>query len=223
MNDFGETIESDNSGSILDYDEAANLIDSEKTKENHKLLEESSNKIDELILICDNTSFNEINLTSNDEFPNNLLFLENTNETSLQIAKDDLDLYYSRYASLIKETNTLINFVSQSLIISSTQLKELKIDINNITQQFEKNIQNFAYPLKFNSPENNTLRNLLSGESREKYKKEIKILNNYYNDFFKDVKNIIEKINLSIIEFIYLAEYLKLNINNNAIKFQKDL
>ena len=223
MNDFGETIESDNSGSILDYDEAANLIDSEKTKENHKLLEESSNKIDELILICDNTSFNEINLTINDEFPNNLLFLENTNETSLQIAKDDLDLYYSRYASLIKETNTLINFVSQSLIISSTQLKELKIDINNITQQFEKNIQNFAYPLKFNSPENNTLRNLLSGESREKYKKEIKILNNYYNDFFKDVKNIIEKINLSIIEFIYLAEYLKLNINNNAIKFQKDL
>ena len=223
MNDFGETIESDNSGSILDYDEAANLIDSEKTKENHKLLEESSNKIDELILICDNTSFNEINLTNNDEFPNNLLFLENTNETSLQIAKDDLDLYYSRYASLIKETNTLINFVSQSLIISSTQLKELKIDINNITQQFEKNIQNFAYPLKFNSPENNTLRNFLSGESREQYKKEIKILNNYYNDFFKDVKNIIEKINLSIIEFIYLAEYLKLNINNNAIKFQKDL
>ena len=150
MNDFGEAIESDNSGSILDYDEAANLIDSEKTKENHKLLEESSNKIDELILICDNTSFNEINLTINDEFPNNLSFLENTNETSLQIAKDDLDLYYSRYASLIKETNTLINFVSQSLIISSTQLKELKIDINNITQQFEKNIQNFAYPLKLN-------------------------------------------------------------------------
>ena len=73
------------------------------------------------------------------------------------------------------------------------------------------------------SPDNNTLRNLLSGESREQYKKEIKILNNYYNDFFKDVKNIIEKINLSIIEFIYLAEYLKLNINNNAIKFQKDL
>ena len=63
----------------------------------------------------------------------------------------------------------------------------------------------------------------MSGESREQYKKEIKILNNYYNDFFKDVKNIIEKINLSIIEFIYLAEYLKLNINNNAIKFQKDL
>ena len=72
----------------------------------------------------------------------------------------------------------MINFVSQSLIISSTQLKELKIYINNITQQFEKNIQNFAYPLKLNSPENNTLRNLLSGESREKYKKEIKILNN---------------------------------------------
>ena len=63
----------------------------------------------------------------------------------------------------------------------------------------------------------------MSGESREQYKKEIKILNNYYNDFFRDVKNIIEKINLSIIEFIYLAEYLKLNINNNAIKFQKDL
>ena len=63
----------------------------------------------------------------------------------------------------------------------------------------------------------------MSGESREQYKKEIKILNNYYNDFFKNIKNITEKINLSIKKFQYLAEYLKLNINNNAIKFQKDL
>lgn len=208
---------------LLDYEEAEKLIDSERTKENHNLLNDCTNEMKELILFCDNSSFSQIHLTINDSFPKNLIFLENTNEDSLQLAKDDLDLYNSRYANLIEETNSFTDIVSQSMKISSTILQELKNEMEDMTKQFEKNIQILATLLKSDLDKNINLRNLLTYESREKYEKEIKNLNNFYNCFFINMKNITENIISSIKKLHYFTEGLKINITNEVINFKEIL
>ena len=100
------------------------------------------------MLMCNNINFSTINAAVNDN-PKNLDFLLTSNESSMQVAKDDLDLYKSRYASLSQQANTFTKEVSESLKTISTPLNEFKNEIDNITKQYEETIQNIAIPLLF--------------------------------------------------------------------------
>ena len=79
-------------------------------------MNESSSNINESLSICNNIDFTKINVTINDEVKN-IDFLINTNESSLQVAKDDLDLYNSRYVILSQQANTFTKEASKSLRI----------------------------------------------------------------------------------------------------------
>ena len=85
---------------MLDYSEAETLIGSQTVKDIHNLLNESTNIIDDLLIMCDNISFSKINETIN-PLPENLdNLINNFNESSngsLEIFKSDLDLYHSKY------------------------------------------------------------------------------------------------------------------------------
>ena len=99
-------------------------------EENHNLLNESLNNINELILMNNNINFSIIqNIVSIN--PENLYFLFASNESSLQVAKDDIELYKSRYCNLSQETNAFIKEISDSLNNLSTPLKEFKTEIDN--------------------------------------------------------------------------------------------
>ena len=114
----------------IDYDRAEKLIDSEVIEENHNLLNESLNNINELILMNNNINFSSIQtIVSNN--PENLDFLFASNESSLQVAKDDIELYKSRYCNLSQETNAFIKEISDSLNNLSTPLNEFKTEIDN--------------------------------------------------------------------------------------------
>ena len=61
------TIDSnDLEGITLDYASAEKIIDSETTKENHNILNESLNNIDELMFMYNNINFSTINATVNE-------------------------------------------------------------------------------------------------------------------------------------------------------------
>ena len=75
----------------------------------------------------------------------------------------------------------------------SDSLSEYKIDIDNMTQQYEKNIQYLAIPLSVSNSSN--LRNLISEELIENYTCGIERLNNFYNNYFKSMKE--ESLNLT--------------------------
>ena len=136
-NDTNEGDETSNSNDVekisIDYVSAENLIDSEIIKENHNLLNESLNNLNELMLMYNNINFSKINTTVSDN-PKNLDFLLTSNDSSLQVAKDDIDLYKSRYESLSQEANAFINEISDFLNNVSTPLNEFKNEIDNITK-----------------------------------------------------------------------------------------
>ena len=164
---------------LIDYDEAEKLIDLEKNKENHKLLNNISENIKEIIPICSNTNFAILNETIN-ELPDNLDFLKNTTNSSLLIVKEDLNLYMISLSDITKQTNNITKEMNKMINNISSSLEEYQKEIDNMTKQYEKNIQYLAIPLKYNS---SILRNLQSDKGLlSEYKKHISNLINSYSD-----------------------------------------
>ena len=134
---------------MLDYSEAETLIGSQTVKDIHNLLNESTNIIDDLLIMCDNISFSKINETIN-PLPENLdNLINNFNESSngsLEIFKSDLDLYHSKYISFSEEVDNITEEFSATIKFTSTKFEELKNDLNNFTEHFEKTIQNISIP-----------------------------------------------------------------------------
>jgi hypothetical protein len=185
----------------LDYEEAEKLIGSEKTKENHNLLNESLANINEALSICNNNSFPKIDETIDDKHEN-LDFLKNSNESSLQVAKEDLDLYHSRYVSLSQQVNALAQDTSESFQNLSVGLNEFKDNIENMTEEFENTIKDIAVPLSVN--QNNSvkiLRILSFEESLKNYLQGIEKLNDFYNPICKNINEFSETL-LSSVETI---------------------
>ena len=217
------TDSNDLEGITIDYPNAEKIIDSEITKENHNLLNESLGNIDEFMVMYNNINFSEINATVNDN-PKNLDFLLTSNESSVQVAKDDLDLYKSRYASLSQQTNSFTKEVSESLKTISAPLNEFKNEINNITKKYEETIQNLAVPLYLISNQTNEkLRNLIPDELLPELKNEIEKLNNFSNPFFKYIGEVSKNLNSTLAKVKDSVESLIDRVNTGISKFNENL
>ena len=187
---------------MMDYSEAEALIGSETVKEIHYLLNESSNNLDDLLIMCDNISFSKINATINplpenlDELINN--FNESTNG-SFEIFKSDLDLYHSKYTSFSEEVDTLTEEFSATINFTSTKIGELKNDLNNFTDHFEKMIQNISIPYSSNlNKTEKSLRNLdLVGDNN------VLIFN---EADFKNLNEMVEKIEKTVKNWVSLMK-----------------
>ena len=183
----------------LNYDEAEELIGSEKTKENHDLFNQSSKNLDTLRELLNNISFNEINITVNDSYKSiNLSSFLNESDGSNQVIKEDLDLYTSRYDSLSKEINFFSKDVSNSYKNLSNKINDCKEEINNIMLQFEKTIQNLTMPLSLylkQPNESNKLRILESDDGfLSKYREEIDKVNNHFNKIGTGLKEAVDNV-----------------------------
>ena len=195
----------------MNYTEAEKLIGLDSKKENHIVLDEILNNINTLLLFYNNTNLTNINATINSD-PENLEFLIDANESSLEIAENDLDLYISQYSSLSEKANELSNDLSE--YINSIQLDEFKDEIIKLTGQFEKNIQNLATIFMSNSI---MLRNL----NLDELKNQIEVLNNLYHNFLNKTKIASENLISSIILIIDKVNLLNIKINNDILEVNK--
>ena len=215
--------ESEKENILIDYDSAEKLIDSEIIKENHNLLNESLNNINGLILMNNNITFSKIQTEVGDN-PKNLDFLLSSNESSLKVAKDDIDLYKSRYISLSKETNNYTKELSNALNNISTSLNEFKNEIDNITKQYEEMIKNLSIPFYLNSNQTNQkLRNLIDDELLDKYKQEIEKLNNFSKSYFECIHKTVRNINSTTYKVKDNADALIDKVNIGISKFNEKL
>ena len=215
--------ESEKENILIDYDSAEKLIDSEIIKENHNLLNESLNNINGLILMNNNITFSKIQTEVGDN-PKNLDFLLSSNESSVKVAKDDIDLYKSRYISLSKETNNYTNELSNALNNISTSLNEFKNEIDNITKQYEEMIKNLSIPFYLNSNQTNQkLRNLIDDELLDKYKQEIEKLNNFSKSYFECIHKTVRNINSTTYKVKDNADALIDKVNIGISKFNEKL
>ena len=187
-----------NNNKELNYEEAEELIGSEKTKENHDLFIQTSKNLDELKDLLDNISFSEINITVNDSYKSiNLSSFLNESDRSYQAIKDDLDLYSSRFDYLSKELNYFSKDVSKSYKNLSNKINDCKEEIDNITKQFEKTIQQVAVPLSVYMKENeknNILRMMESDGFLSKFYEGIDKLNEHFNKIGNGLKGTIDNI-----------------------------
>ena len=196
----------------MHYTEAEKLIGLDSIKENHNILNETLNNINKLLSFYNNTNLTNINAKINKD-PENLEFLIDANESSLEIAENDLDLYISKYSTISEQANELSNDLSE--YINYIPLDEFKDENIILTEQFEKNIQNLG--IVFRTSNSNKLRNLNSDELRNL----IEELNRLYHIFLNKTKEVSEDL-ISSIKFITdKINILNIKINNGILEVNK--
>ena len=194
----------------MNYTEAEKLIGLDSIKENRNILDETSNNIN-ILLSFYNTNLTNVNATINSD-PENLEFLIDTNESLLEIAENDLDLYISKYSSLSEQANELSNDLSE--YINSIPLNEFKDKNIILTEQFEKNIRNLATVFISNSTMLRTL-------NFDELKNQIEELNILYNIFLNKTKEVSENLISSIKLIIDKVNFLIIKINDDIIEVNK--
>ena len=168
-----------------------------KAEENHKMINDSLNNIDEVL-----NNIEVINSEVNNKIeydPKNLSipsFLTNsTNETNahkIAIAKEDINLYNEKYKELSEISNEFSQNTSESIKEITEPVKNLKNEIDVISEEFDETMKNLCLPLileqkgLIDTSESN-LRSLEINDLMEDYRKKIEELNELYNRFLNFV------------------------------------
>ena len=207
----------------VDYKDAEKLIDLDIIEENRNLLDESADDLKSLLIMCNNLTFSEIEISINNA-SENLEFLINTNESSLKVAKDDLDFYNSSYDILSRQANSFTKETPEYFMNLSSSFNLFKNEVNTLISQFENMIKNIAIPFTINfNKTTQSLRVLDSEDLLILYKNEIKSLNNFYNIFFKNIKEISKKLLSSINIFENTTKSLVTKVISGISEFNKIL
>jgi len=197
----------DNDIHEINYIEAEKIIGLEMIKENHNLLNESLNLMKDLISICVNMNFSQLD-EADIEWPENLDLLINkcTKNEYLKLEKEDLLLHITNLVNMSKQANNLNKEMSENIKDLSFNLSEHKKELDDSYKQYEINIQNLAIPLISNQTKK---RKLLNNIYIKSYKNSIENLNTVYNKYLK--ANIEEFLKLT--ESVLQIEKIKDNIN----------
>ena len=175
------------------YSDAETLLSSKTIGDNHNILNDSLNSIEDSLAICENATLeiNEINSEISFTLPE---FLNASNSESLQLAIEDIELYNKKYEQLSHKANNITEIASQSIKNISTSLKDIKDEVNIITNQFEETIKSLCLPLileqkslseiKEGANEKSNKRKLYSVDRVAEYKNETEKLNELYNKLF---------------------------------------
>ena len=215
--------------SFLNYEEAKTLLNSEMIENNHLLLNNVLNNLNNSITLCQKLNItdipSEINYTSPD-------FLVSPTKSDLKLVKNDLDLYKDKYEELSKEVKVLVNSSTEFLVNLSYSIENIKDEVNNLIYQFENLIRNISIPLFYMKKisQNNRILNedinsindkLSLFDKIEEYKNESEILNNLYNKMFKYLEESFQVIHDEILEFPNSIIELQNEVENGMIKFEE--
>ena len=184
--------------------EEVNTMIGGKAEENHKMINDSLNNIDEILNNIETIKSEVVNKINFD--PNNLTipsFLTDPPSDSeahkMAIAKEDVDLYNEKYKELSEKTNDFSQKTSDSIKEITEPVNNLKKELDEISEQFEETMKNLCLPLileqkgLIDTSESN-LRRLEIDDLMEEYKKMIQQLNESYNRFLNFVIQAIDHI-----------------------------
>jgi len=200
---------------------------------NHNLLNRSLSKINDSLIICENSNFSLINSTLKYMTPN---FLNVTTNTALKIVKTDLEFYKDKYEELIENINNFTLKVLNSLEISYPIINDIKKEISNLLLDFENIIKNLCVPLiakervfdimdlrKLNvySLYNEDIDKLSIIKNIELYRNDTEKLNLLYNKLFKYINESAQIIYDGISEIPDLIDELQRDMENGMINFEE--
>ena len=177
------------------YQEAESIMNFEIIKNNHFILNETIENINNLLLISENSTIELKELNSEISF-NIPDFLKNPTKPALKIVKSDIELYKLKFEELIYESNNHTKTITEYLKNISFILNNTKEELNKIIYQYEEIIKNLSIPIfleqKYNinmtynesEKDEHNLRVLSINYQMEEYKNKIDELNQLYNKLF---------------------------------------
>ena len=132
--------------SRLSLEQVENILGSELVGENKVLMTESIDTLNKSLDMIKNISagLTQINTKKDIKIPE---FLKNPQNSSLKIAKSDLELYISKYRELSTELNKITSSTSKVLDNISSKLDKLKKEENTILSKFEELSKKLCLPL----------------------------------------------------------------------------
>ena len=210
----------DDISNFISYEEAQTLIGLKEIKESHDLLNDTSFNLEQFILFCNNTNFSKLNITINDLPENIESLINNTNNISLsflEIVKTGLNIYHSKYKSLIQEVNTIndeITTVFDKFIYP--QLDILKGNIDNIRVHLENTIQTLAIHFKLN------LTDYMGNLRYLDVKEDIgNIIRNIYKEtkdkIYDSIEKLLGKYDSSLTILTQMMDYIYIKINSGIL------
>ena len=129
----------------ISYKEAKSLLNISSIEERHIMINESIEKIDSALKKFENFNSELVPISIKSyEIP---FFLKNATNNSLEIVKNDLELYISIFDELIKRANNITNISSKSINNISSELNDMKKYLNKIKSEFEEMTKNLSIPL----------------------------------------------------------------------------
>ena len=179
----------------LNFNEIESLLESKKIKKNLNLLNETKDKINNLINFCENSNLEKNKINQTVIFPD---FLKNVTKPALKIAKSDFEFYKRKNEELMMGVNNFINNISKSLKNLTFPLSNIKNEIDGLFFRYEKTLKNLCIPLILKQKQlyiMNNASNINTNENKkrilnldnqiEEYKNETNNLNELYNELFE--------------------------------------
>ena len=207
--------------------EDVNTVIGEKVEENHKIINDSLNNIDEILNNIETIKSEVVNKINYE--PNNLTipsFLTNPSDSNahkIAIAKEDFDLYNEKYKELSEKANEISQKTSDSINEITEPINNLRNEIDEISEQFDEIMKNLCLPLileqkgLIDTSESN-LRRLEIDELRDEYKNLIKQFNKFYKFFLNSLNYSIDAVVKVLEEIINsnceLNDYISDGISN---------
>ena len=219
--------------SDLSYEKAEKIMNLQIIGENHNLLNRSLSKINDSLIIIENSNFSFIKSKLNYITPN---FLNVTTKTALKIVKTDLEFYKDKYEELIENINNFTLKILNSFEISYSIINDIKKEISNLLLDFENIIKNLCVPLiakervfdimnlrKLNEYGlyNEDIDKLSIIKNIELYRNDTEKLNMLYSALFKYINESTQIIYDGISEIPDLIEELQRDMENGIINFEE--
>ena len=181
----------------LSFNEIESLLESKNIKKNLNLLNETKDKINNLINYCENSNLEKNKINQTVIFPD---FLKNVTKPALKIAKSDFEFYKRKNEELMMGVNNFINNISKSLKNLTFPLINIKNEIDGLFFRYVKTLKNLCIPLILKQKQlyiMNNASNINTNENKkrilnldnqiEEYKNETNNLNELYNELFEYV------------------------------------
>ena len=205
--------------SNLTYKEAEMLLSSSSMEENHILLNESLMSINNSVKLLEKISLNLSLIPSNINYTLPTFLKINTTNSSLNIAKSDIELYYSKYGQLSKKANQITESTYQSIKNATHYLNDIKKEISKIQSDFEIVSKNLCLPLVLNEKVINYTSTKLD-DLIQNYKNSINELAELIKDCLNFCKDSLDNFIINI-EYIYNnSKLVNTKIKEAYLKFK---
>ena len=193
----------------LEYNEAKQIIKIPKIDENHRILENTTKKINDSLLTLETPEI-ELSQIRTEIFFLKPDFFKSPKNQKEKFLKANIELYIASFKKLCTEYNNFISEISKGLISLKNPSLELISEINKILTQFENTIKSLCAPIISKREGLNTIdESILTEDQKQELKLDKMSIDKEILDFLTESNKLNENYNkqfsqiLSSITIIY--------------------